>query len=144
MLEAASLSYAIEGAAALIPAMPLIPEDALMTKSDVIPGLMRFSRAAAGELTTQTNGFTINSLASPILAPVRRLLLRGITVGLSPVLMAFLAPADFPGTPVFELKASIHNGARNSHRHLYFYLCCSYHLRPHCMCDARPRGRRGP
>lgn len=110
MLENAQLTYAIEGAAQLIPAMPLIAEDALMTKSDVIPGLMRFSRAAAGELTTQTNSYTINSLASPILAPARRLLLRGVAVGMSPVLMAFLAPADFPGTPVFELKLSIHNG----------------------------------
>lgn len=119
MLESARLTYALEGAPALIPAMPLFTEDALLTKSDVVPGVMRFSRtaAAAGELTTQTNSFTVNSLASPILAPTRRLLLRGLAVGLSPVLMAFLAPADFPGTPVFELKCSIHNGARSQSQH---------------------------
>ncbi len=61
------------------PYIPLLPEDFLVTYSDVIPGLRRFS--AQGLLST-TAKTVISTLASPMLAPTFSVMLRRLQLAL--------------------------------------------------------------
>ncbi len=61
------------------PYIPLLPENFLVTYSDVVPGLRRFSAAGALSLTTKT---VISTLASPMLSPTYSIMLRRLQLAL--------------------------------------------------------------
>lgn len=55
----------------------LLPEDYLMTCTDVIPGLQRFD-LHSGQPTTRRNGFALNGLARPLLSPLAAVDIAGL------------------------------------------------------------------
>ena len=81
-LGAAKLHFIYEPCPAVLRAAPLIPEDFPVTYGDVIPGVLRFD--VAGRLTSDVAAIT-STLASPLLAPLRRVSLRGLCVALPKV-----------------------------------------------------------
>eukprot|EP00798_Chlamydomonas_sp_ICE-L_P030493 gene30493-35511_t len=59
--------------------IPLIPEDFLVTYSDVIPGLRRFDTAGQLSITTKT---VISTLASPMISPTYSVVLRRLQLAI--------------------------------------------------------------
>ncbi len=54
---------------AMLPIMPLLPEDFLVSYADAIPGLRRFDSDGQLSITTKQ---CISTLASPLLSPIYR------------------------------------------------------------------------
>jgi nephrocystin-4 len=57
------------------PARPLLPQDFLVSYTDVIPGLVRFN--LEGQPTTALHS-CLNTLASPVLAPLTAVACSGV------------------------------------------------------------------
>ncbi|GFR44041.1 hypothetical protein Agub_g5201 [Astrephomene gubernaculifera] len=75
----ASILFQAEVYPAMEPYIPLLPEDFLVTYSDVVPGLRRFN--VAGLLSTSTKT-VISTLASPMLSPTYSVMLRRMQLAL--------------------------------------------------------------
>jgi nephrocystin-4 len=59
--------------------IPLLPEDFLVTYSDVVPGLRRFDTAGQLSITAKT---VISTMASPMLCPTHSVVLRRLQLAL--------------------------------------------------------------
>lgn len=71
--------------------IPLMPEDFLVTYSDVIPGLRRFDTAGQLSITTKT---VISTLASPMLSPTYSVMLRRLQMALPAKLHELMLTMD--------------------------------------------------
>ena len=71
--------------------IPLVPEDFLVTYSDVIPGLRRFDTAGQLSITTKT---VISTLASPMLSPTYSVMLRRLQMALPAKLHELMLTMD--------------------------------------------------
>ena len=121
MHEGASLDYSVEAYPAFLRCAPLLPEDTMVTYTDVIPGLGRFEMD--GRQSAAVQG-CISSMANPVLA-------RAFNVRISKFCLTWpaefytvvteqaglSAPAAEAGAPVgptseFTLRFTAHNGRR--------------------------------
>ncbi|KAG2438730.1 hypothetical protein HXX76_005275 [Chlamydomonas incerta] len=129
----ASILFQAEVYPAMEPYIPLLPENFLVTYSDVVPGLRRFSAAGLLSTTTKT---VISTLASPMLSPTYSVMLRRLQLALpsrihdllmgldarhgmvtgyvpppdSAAAMAPIYQAPSTGTLTYAIRVSVHNG----------------------------------
>ncbi|KXZ51260.1 hypothetical protein GPECTOR_13g747 [Gonium pectorale] len=129
----ASILFQAEVYPAMEPYIPLLPENFLVTYSDVVPGLRRFSAAGLLSTTTKT---VISTLASPMLSPTYSVMLRRMQLALpmrvhdllmgldarNGMATGYMPPPDSAaaampiyqppstGTLFYSIRVSVHNG----------------------------------
>ena len=101
-LGQAKVHFMFEPCPAFLAAAPLVPEDFPVTYGDVVPGVKRFD--ADGKQSTEVEGPITSTLASPLLAPLRRVALRGLCVSLPRGLVDVIAAS--PTTAVMTRGAA--------------------------------------
>ena len=94
----AALTPQAEAYPAMDAFIPLLPEDFLVTYSDVVPGLRRFDTAGQLSITTKT---AISTLASPMLAPTFSVVLRRLQLALPAKLHELLLTLDAKRPQIF-------------------------------------------
>jgi nephrocystin-4 len=86
-----SIMFQAEAYPAMDAYIPLLPQDFLVTYSDVVPGLRRFDTAGQLSITAKT---VISTLAAPMLSPTYSIVLRRLQLALPAKLHELLLSLD--------------------------------------------------